>query len=352
MSVAAPIIWKNQKLELLDQRLLPQQELMVTCETIEGAHDAIRDMVVRGAPCIGFTALYGLALWLESQEKFSLSDLKNAATFLKGARPTAVNLMYEIDRVLKLVENKFTQAEDIKKVFEFVLADAHLQMELSQSKNTRMAEFALAELTERYGDRALTFMTHCNTGFLACGTLGTALGVISYAHNKKRVEMVYVDETRPYMQGSRLTAYELGKEGIPYQLVVEGAASYLFSHHKVDAIFVGADRIAANGDTANKVGTSTLAIVAHHYNIPFYVVAPLSSFDFSTLNGKEIEIELRHENEILSFQGKAVAPAGARALNPSFDVTDSRLITGIICESGLVKNPNLESMKILQRGSH
>ena len=352
MSVAAPIVWKNQKLELLDQRLLPQQEVMVVCETLEGAHDAIRDMIVRGAPCIGFTALYGLSLWLKAQSKFSIEDLKKAATFLKGARPTAVNLMYEVDRVVKLVEKKFTSADDIKKVFEFVLADAHLQMELSQSKNTKMAELALKDLTELYGDRPLTLMTHCNTGFLACGTLGTALGVISYAHSKKRVQMVYADETRPYMQGSRLTAYELGKEGIPYQLVVEGAASYLFSHHKVDAIFVGADRIAANGDTANKVGTSTLAIVAHHYKVPFYVVAPLSSFDFSTPSGKEVEIELRHESEILSYQGKSVAPAGARALNPSFDVTDSRFISGIICENGLVKNPNLESMKVLQRGSH
>ncbi len=157
--------------------------------------------------------------------------------------------------------------------------------------------------------------------------------------------MVYADETRPYMQGSRLTAYELSKEGIPFQIVVEGAASYLMKHHKIDAIFVGADRIAANGDTANKVGTSTLAIVAKNYGVPFYVVAPLSSFDFSMSSGDEIEIELRSQDEILSYKDIRIAPMGAKALNPSFDITSASHITGIISEKGVVINPNISSMK-------
>lgn len=350
MTVAAPIIWKDSKLWLLDQRLLPQQEVLVECQTLEHVYVAIRDMAVRGAPCIGFSAIYGLALWLKNQSKFSLGDFIAAATYLRGARPTAVNLMFEIDRVTASVKATFGDLSPVQTVFEFVLKDAHAQMDASQKKNTLMAETALAELTDLYGTRKLTLMTHCNTGFLACGTLGTALGVISHAHAKNRVEMVFADETRPYMQGSRLTAYELGKEGIPYQLVVEGAASYLFTHRKVDAIFVGADRIAANGDTANKVGTSTLAIVAKHFGVPFYVVAPLSSFDFNTDSGKQIEIELRHEEEILAYQGIRVAPPGARALNPSFDVTSAEHITGIICELGLVKHPTTDSMKVLRRG--
>ncbi len=349
--VPAPIVWKNHEMLLLDQRLLPSEEKMLTIKTIEEAHDAILDMVVRGAPCIGFTAIYGLALWLKGQSSYSLPSFQKAATYLKGARPTAVNLMFEIDRVLSLVENKFPAGSQIQSVYEFVVSDGNAQIDASITNNTKMAEAALTELTEKYGNRALTLMTHCNTGFLACGTLGTALGVISHAHAHRRVEMVYADETRPYMQGSRLTAYELGKEGIPYKIVVEGAASYVLSHQKVDAIFVGADRIAANGDTANKVGTATLAIVAKHYGVPFYVVAPLSSFDFSMKDGSSIEIELRHEDEILSYKNHRVAPPEGRALNPSFDVTPSSLITGIICERGLVNHPDIERLKVFQRNS-
>lgn len=346
--VPAPIVWKNNVMLLLDQRLLPAEEHMLTINTIEAAHDAIRDMVVRGAPCIGFTAIYGLALWLKAQKSYSHQDFRKAATYLKGARPTAVNLMFEIDRVLSLVEKRFNDSSSVQDVYAFVVADGDAQIAASVDNNTKMAATALEELTGKYGDRPLTLMTHCNTGFLACGTLGTALGVISYAHAHKRVAMVYADETRPYMQGSRLTAYELGKENIPYQIVVEGAASYVLSHQKVDAIFVGADRIAANGDTANKVGTATLAIVAKHYGIPFYVVAPLSSFDFSMKDGTGIEIELRHEDEILAYKNHRVAPPGGRALNPSFDVTPSSLITGIICEKGIVTHPNTERMNVFK----
>ena len=345
--VPSPIVWENGKLLLLDQRLLPHEERMVVCATIEEAHDAIRDMVVRGAPCIGFTAIYGLALWLKEQRDFSWQRFCERARYLKGARPTAVNLMFEVDRVVALVEKNLATLNSAALIYEFVVKDGDQQIARSVHNNTRMAELALSDLTRRYGERPLTFMTHCNTGFLACGTLGTALGVISHAHSKGRVEMVYADETRPYMQGSRLTAYELSKEGIPHQLVVEGAASYLMTHHKIDAIFVGADRIAANGDTANKVGTSTLAIVARHYGVPFYVVAPMSSFDYQLASGREIEIELRHEDEILSYKGQRVAPAGTRALNPSFDVTQASLISGIISETGLVLNPTTASMRAL-----
>ncbi|MBY0518337.1 MAG: S-methyl-5-thioribose-1-phosphate isomerase [Bacteriovoracaceae bacterium] len=344
--VPSPIIWKNDELHLLDQRLLPNEEKFVICSTIENAHDGIRDMAVRGAPCIGFTAIYGLALWLKVQKVYSFKELERAASYLKQARPTAVNLMFEVDRILEAVKANFSANSKVQDVYKFVLSDGHQQIENSIVKNTKMAQYALEDLTKKYGVKKLNLMTHCNTGFLACGTLGTALGVISYAHSQSRVEMVYADETRPYMQGSRLTAYELGKENIPYNIVVEGAASYILKHKKIDAIFVGADRIAANGDTANKVGTSTLAIVAKHYGIPFYVVAPLSSFDYSLKSGDEIEIEMRTPDEILGYKNIRIAPQDAKAINPSFDVTSADLIEGIISEKGIVLKPNTEKMKI------
>lgn len=342
-----PIKWENKTLVLIDQRLLPGEEKFVQCKTINEAHAAIRDMVVRGAPAIGFTAIYGLALWLGGQKALSFTELDTAATFLKTARPTAVNLMYETDRVVGSIKKRFQDGASAAGVYEYVVEEGHAVWKDQHQKNLFMAETALAELTQLYGDRKLTLMTHCNTGVLACGVLGTALGVISHAHHKDRVEMVYADETRPYMQGSRLTAYELEKENIPYHIVVEGAASYLLSHKKIDAIFVGADRIAANGDTANKVGTATLAVVAKYYNVPFYVVAPLSSFDFDLKSGEQIEIELRHQDEILKFKDHVVAPPKARALNPSFDVTPSSLITGIISEKGIVHRPTIDTMRVL-----
>lgn len=235
-----------------------------------------------------------------------------------------------------MMKQALEKDEPADKLFERLVAFGDQQIKQSHDKNSATARLGVEELTKRLGDRKWNLMTHCNTGFLACGSLGTALGVISYANTLGKVEHVYADETRPYMQGTRLTAFELSKEGIPYSIVVEGAASYLMSHDKVDAIFVGADRIAANGDTANKVGTSTLAIVAKNYNIPFYVVAPISSFDISISDGKHIEIEMREMNEITELRGIKLAPEGAQSVNPSFDVTDHRFITGIICEKGFI----------------
>ena len=200
-----------------------------------------------------------------------------------------------------------------------------------------MAIIAEKELDETLGKKEYRILTHCNTGFLACGSIGTALGVVQHLGEKNRIEMTWVDETRPYLQGSRLTAFELTKLGVPHKVVVEGAASYLMKNGLVDAIFVGADRIVQNGDTANKVGTSNLSIIAKHYNIPFYVVAPSSTFDLESEEGKNIEIELRDEKEILNFKEYRIAPNESSALNPSFDITDGLLITGIISELGMAK---------------
>jgi methylthioribose-1-phosphate isomerase len=346
-NVPSPILWQDEKLKLLDQRMIPHQERYLECSTVEDVFSGIRDMVVRGAPCIGFTALYGLCLWMQKNKDFKRDEFYRICDYLKKARPTAVNLMFEIDRACSLVSKMFGDNVDSRPVYEFLLSHAHSQLEQSWQRNTKMAEFASVDLGEKFGTKKLNLMTHCNTGYLACGTLGTALGVISYYHNKGKVNMVYADETRPYLQGSRLTAYELTKEGIPYRIVVEGAASYLMKNKLIDAIFVGADRIAANGDTANKVGTSTLAIVAKRYGIPFYVVAPLSSFDKELNNGNGIEIELRDDSEITFYKEQRIAPINAKTLNPSFDVTDADLITAIICEKAIIHNPSIDNMKIL-----
>lgn len=343
--IVNPIEFKNDLLLLLDQRLLPNQEVVVSIHTIEETHAAIKDMIVRGAPCIGFTGILGMALFVKSKTTLSLEEYTKACTYLKSSRPTAVNLAYEIDRTLSLAKDYLSNGTKVfyQKLVEFGLKE----IELSEKRNNQMADLAIAELTKLYGERPLTLMTHCNTGYLACGSLGTALGVISKLNKLGRVKHVYADETRPYMQGSRLTAYELSKENISHEIVCEGAASYVLKHKNVDAIFVGADRIVSNGDTANKVGTSTLAINAKYYNVPFYVVAPVSSFDLNLNHGDQIEIEMRSESEILEFKGQTVAPKKSRALNPSFDVTSSDTITGIFCEKGHIKAPYTSNLKTI-----
>lgn len=334
----APILWKSEKLLLLDQRLLPKEEVFIEATDLKSTALAIKDMVVRGAPCIGFTAIFGMALWVRAEEKLNLESCRKACDEMISARPTAVNLSFEVNRCFAMMKSYLSEGRSKDDLFRALVTFGELQIKESHEKNTKMAEIGFLELKKRIGDRKWRLMTHCNTGFLACGSLGTALGVISFAHKKGNVEYVLADETRPYMQGTRLTAFELSKENIPYSIVVEGAASYLLSHNKVDAIFVGADRIAANGDTANKVGTATLAIVAKNYNIPFYVVAPISSFDTTIEEGSYIEIEMRPMTEITELKGQSLAPVGATSINPSFDVTDHKFITGIICEKGLI-NP-------------
>ena len=335
-----PIVWKNDKLYLLDQRKLPQHEEFVEVHDLQGCALAIKDMVVRGAPCIGFTAIYGMAIWVKKQQQLTVDLCRAACDEMISARPTAVNLSYEVNRCFEIMKSSLQKGESKDTIYQKLLDLGHEQIKRSHDKNLNLAQIGVAELQKKLGNKPWNLMTHCNTGFLACGSLGTALGVISHAHSLGKVGHVYADETRPYMQGTRLTAFELSKEKIPYSIVVEGAASFLMSHKKVDAIFVGADRIAANGDTANKIGTSTLAIVAKHYQIPFYVVAPVSSFDTTIPDGRHIEIEMRAMDEITELRGLKLAPEGALSVNPSFDVTDHQFITGIICEKGLINPAN------------
>jgi methylthioribose-1-phosphate isomerase len=336
-----PLTYNQEILKLLDQRLLPTEEVYLTTRTIEDCYKAIVDMVVRGAPLIGFTGIWGMALFIKHNPKATYEQFERAALYLKSARPTAVNLAFEIDRCVEMGRLEMHMSALYPKLVEH----AKNEMNNLYEKNLSMAKYAEIELKKIYGDRPLNVMTICNTGVLSCGVLGTALGVIVHLNNQKKVKMVYASETRPYLQGSRLTSFELLKEGIDHHIVVEGAASYLMRNKMVDAIFAGADRIVENGDTANKVGTSSLSIIAKHYGIPFFIVAPISSFDLNLKTGDQIEIELRDQTEILKYKDQYIAHPEAKALNPSFDVTDHSCITGIICENGVIDPAILGNIK-------
>lgn len=340
MSSYYPINFENGTLILLDQTQLPNKENYLSFESLEEVHGAIRDMIVRGAPCIGFSAIFGLALWLRNHPTFTVPQFRQACDFLKTARPTAVNLAFEVDRVFELVNTNNKDSDLYKKIVKF----GQDQLSLSESANRKMSVIAEEELDATIAKSQYNILTHCNTGYLACGSIGTALGVVQNLHEKNKLNNTWVDETRPYLQGSRLTAFELMKIGAPHKVVVEGAASYLMKNGLVDAIFTGADRIVSNGDTANKIGTSNLSILAHYYGIPFYIVAPTSSFDLETATGTEIEIEMRDPKEILEYNDIRIAPETSTALNPSFDVTDGKLISGIINERGIAKGNYIESL--------
>ncbi len=343
--------WNEDSLILIDQRELPLVEKYFSVKTIQDCYDAIEKMVVRGAPLIGFTALWGMVLWAKDNPTGNFEQFLEQAEYLKQSRPTAVNLEFELNRSITKAE-AFTQLHGNLVGFDSELERfAKSEMDQIYSDNLSMAKMALDDLDKIVNKPTYRLMTLCNTGMLACGPMGTALGVISYAFSKGRVEHVYASETRPYLQGARLTAFELQQQDIPFEISVEGACSYLMKQGLVDAIFVGADRIAANGDSANKIGTSTLAIVAKHYGIPFYVVAPTSSFDLNANSGDDIPIEMRSEDEILSFRNQRVAPLGARAINPSFDITEHMFIEGIICEKGIIKYPMSTNMVEKLKGS-
>ena len=295
---------------ILDQRALPHLETYIEARTSGDVATAIREMAVRGAPLIGIAAAYGLALAYIRGE-----DVGAAKEALAGARPTAINPARALERVAR--------ARD-------PVAEAVAIHEEEKERCLRMARHG-AELIKP----GSAVLTHCNTGVLATGGIGTALGVIYKAWELGRVRTVWVDETRPWLQGARLTSWELGRVGVPHTLIVDGLAAFLMARGKVDAVLVGADRVAANGDVANKVGTLSLAISARHFGVPFYVVAPSTSFDPHVPDGKAIPVEERSEEEVLSFGGIRAAPGGTRALNYSFDITPSCLITAYITEEGV-----------------
>jgi methylthioribose-1-phosphate isomerase len=330
----SPMRWEGPGLRLLEQTRLPVEEVWIDCETPEQVADAIRRLAVRGAPAIGVAAAYGLVLGLRTERDPArlAGRFEEVSELLGSTRPTAVNLRWALERGRKVFE------EHVGKGPEGVTAallDWARELHAEDVRvNRRMGDHGAALFAE--GSRVLT---HCNAGALATAGYGTALGVIQSAWRDGKVGQVWVDETRPLLQGARLTAWELKKLGIPFRLVTDNSAGTLMAQGLVDGIVVGADRIAANGDTANKIGTYTVAVLAHRHKVPFYVAAPLSTIDRATPNGAAIPIEERKSIEVTEVFGTRVAPDGIEALNFAFDVTPAELITAIITEVGVLRAP-------------
>ena len=327
-----PVYWKEGTLRLLDQRLLPNEERWLEYGNAFFVADAIRDMVVRGAPAIGITAAYGAVLaareaWQRAGTEWAVT-IEPAMQALAQARPTAVNLVWALQRLRGCFDRIEGDPEP------HLLEEARRIHEEDIAANRRMGALGAAHIGAVQG-----VLTHCNTGALATGGYGTALGVIRALHARGGVQSIYADETRPWLQGSRLTAWELVRDGIPVTLVVEGAAASLLASGRVQWVIVGADRIAANGDVANKVGTCGLAVLARHFGVRFMVVAPTSTIDPQMPDGGAIPIETRDPSEVLACAGRPVAAAGARAWNPAFDVTPAGLIDAIVTERGVVERP-------------
>ena len=331
----------NQTLRLLDQRVIPKSIEYLETQDYHQVAKMIREMVVRGAPAIGATAAYGMALaayhTLSADVRELRPVLEQAGHVLKDARPTAVNLAWAVDRALKLVRSP--QYKTIPALQAALLAEAHEIAAEDVRTNKAIGLNALEILPD-----PVTFIHHCNTGALATIDYGTALGIIRTAHEHGRKVFVYVDETRPRLQGARLTSWELTQLGISHAIIVDGASGFVMKRKHVDLCVVGCDRVAANGDTANKIGTYNLALAAKAHAVPFYVAAPTSTIDLSISDGDEIPIEERSALEVVQIGSEHIAPQGASVFNPAFDVTPAEYITGIITEVGIAHPPYIESL--------
>jgi methylthioribose-1-phosphate isomerase len=343
--------YDTHKFQMIDQRLLPGEFKVAVFDDYRTVAQAITDMVVRGAPAIGGAAAFGMALAAQQSQASDtaalFADLQSAAAILKKARPTAVNLAWAVDRILKSVTIRLSASASVADIRLFVLTKAQRIADEDVEINKRMARHG-AELIKD-GD---TIIHHCNTGALATVDWGTALGVIRMAHEQGKSIHVLVDETRPRLQGARLTAWELTQYGIPFDIISDNAAGYFLSSRQVQKCFVGSDRTAANGDVANKIGTYMLALAANDNGVPFYPVVPTSTVDLALKSGVEIPIEERDQAEVLAltFQGATTYPAGASARNPAFDVTPARLVTGIVTENGVAYPPFTNSLKHMVLG--
>lgn len=337
----------RDNVRLIDQRKLPNDMVFMDCRDYHEVGAAIKSLAVRGAPAIGVTAAGGLALAAQalkdkSEDEF-WSGLEAAAAELRSTRPTAVNLFWAIQKVMDFAQTQ--QGRPPKDVAETLYSFAQGMAEEDVAVNKRMAEYGEALVPQGAG-----ILTHCNTGSLATVDWGTALGVIRMAHEQGKGIHVYVDETRPVLQGSRLTAWECVHFGIPATLITDNMAAHMMRLGKINICFVGADRIAANGDTANKIGTYGVAVLAREHGIPFYVVAPSSTVDLEIASGEEIEIEERNHEEVTHIGGVRIAPEGIGVFNPAFDVTPAKYITGIITEAGIVYPPFNVNLKRMLRG--
>ncbi|MBO8129432.1 MAG: S-methyl-5-thioribose-1-phosphate isomerase [Peptococcaceae bacterium] len=334
--------WEDGRLYILDQVRLPLEVEYIVCQDYQDVAGAISQMKVRGAPAIGAAAAYGMALGASTVNTGSrdvfLEELEKIGRELIGTRPTAVNLQWAVNRVLDRV--RAATDKEIAALKELVLQEADTIFLEDIASNQKMGAYGESLVPD--GARILT---HCNAGALATAGFGTALGVIRAAHQKGKKVHVYAGETRPFMQGTRLTTWELMSDGIPVTLLADSMAGYLMAKGGVDLVIVGADRIAGNGDVANKIGTYSLAVLAKSHQIPFYVAAPLSTVDFSLLSGDDIPIEERAAEELTHFRGKRIAPEGVDVWNPAFDVTPHRFIDAIITDAGVVRPPYLDNLK-------
>jgi methylthioribose-1-phosphate isomerase len=334
-------------LHIVDQRKLPDVLEEYQAKGAAEAAYAIREMIVRGAPAIGAVAAIGLALTANktrtTRPYARRATLRGAANALRNARPTAVNLGWAVDRVMAAYYAVGDLSEDGDAIADAIRAEADTIVFETTEDHGRLAGFGLDAL-EFPTDRPLQILTHCNTGPLACGQYGTALGIVQAAHHAARSVHVWVDETRPYLQGARLTTWELAQAGVPHTLIPDVAAGHLMARGEVDVVIVGADRIAANGDTANKVGTYTLAVLAARHGIPFYVAAPISTVDLGTPDGEAVPIEERKADEVLLVRGVRIAPPDTDVRNPSFDVTPAELITGIATDEGMIRAPYVDGL--------
>lgn len=338
-----PVKWSDEGVLMLDQRLLPTEEKWLTLKTFNEVADGIRDMVVRGAPAIGVSAAYGIALGVKNFVGTNIADLEDEVEYIGDVmaktRPTAVNLFWAIDRMKRVFgENKDKSISEIKQIL------------IDEAKAIHEEDIESQRLIAEFGGELLqdnsTVLTHCNAGALATGGVwGTALGVIRGAVNQGKTIAVVADETRPYLQGARLTAWELVQDSIPVTLITDNMSGHLMKKGRVQAVVVGSDRIAANGDVANKIGTYMVAVLAKQHNIPFYVAAPLSTVDLNCPTGDEIPIEERDIREITHVRDIQLAPEGISVSNYAFDVTPNELVTAIITEKGVARAPYTESLR-------
>lgn len=338
------IEWDNGRIKLIDQTLLPNEFKHIYCEDLPSIWEAIKSLRVRGAPAIGIAGALGavLGIWDSSADTYEVfsSELKEATDYLATSRPTAVNLFWALDRITRTAEeNSKLTISEIKNI---LLDEAHSIIEEDKAMCRAIGKHGMALLNEND-----TILTHCNAGGLATSDYGTALAVMFSAHKAGKKISVFADETRPLLQGARLTTWELMQAGIDVTLICDNMAAQVMKEGKIQNVIVGADRIAANGDTANKIGTYNVAILADAHDIPFYVAAPTSTLDFNLKTGAEIPIEQRSSEEITEGFGKVTAPEGVKVYSPAFDVTPASLVTAIITEKGVAHPPFTESLKAM-----
>jgi methylthioribose-1-phosphate isomerase len=330
-------------IELIDQRKLPTEFTKLQYRDVETLFEAIKTLAVRGAPAIGVSAAYGLVLALqklnanESIEN-ALESLTEARDYLASSRPTAVNLFWALDRVWQAA----SPAKTLKQLRKVILREANAIYQEDVDMCRRIGQHG-----EKFIKNGAGILTHCNAGALATAGQGTALSPMFEAHKKGKKFKVYADETRPLLQGARLTAWELKQAGIDVTVICDNMAGWLMKQGKINAVITGADRIAANGDTANKIGTYSLSILAREHSVPFYIAAPSSTFDLNIKSGAEIPIEQRSDEEVTTFAGTQTAPEGVRVCNPAFDVTEAMDIAAIITETGVIENPNIKNITLI-----